>query len=86
MTVDDAKQAIMERLCPEWRRRGEKASWDRETLQRDLNIPATIFSRAVLALVLDGFLVYLSDRPTSLRLDHVGIAHCEKQRYSADNP
>jgi hypothetical protein len=64
MTVDDAKQAILERICPEWRRVGEGASWDRIALQRELDIPPSIFSRAIVELVVDGFLAFMSERPT----------------------
>jgi hypothetical protein len=64
MTVDDAKQAILERICPEWRRVGEGASWDRIVLQRELDIPPSIFSRAIVELVVDGFLAFMSERPT----------------------
>jgi hypothetical protein len=77
MMVDDAKQAILERICPEWRRLGEGASWDRIALQRELDIPPSIFSRAIVELVADGFLAFMSERPTDVRLADAGVALCE---------
>ncbi len=80
MTLDEATQAILDRLCVEWSRRGEDTSCDREALQRDLKIPPAVFSEAIRVLVLGGFLAYMSSSPASVRLDRAGVARCERQR------
>jgi hypothetical protein len=84
MTVDDAKQAILERICPDWRRVGEGASWDRIALQQELDIPPSIFSRAIVELVADGFLAFMAERPTDVRLADAGVALCESPDQSGE--
>jgi len=39
MTLHEAMEVILDRLCVDWRRRGEDRSFDREALQLDLKIP-----------------------------------------------
>lgn len=78
--LEEAKAAILEWMCASGQRWGEKASTDRAILQRELKIDAAVFSQAIRELVADGFLAYVSDKPTSIRLDHAGIAHCEQKK------
>lgn len=35
--IEAAKEAILDRMCVDWRRWGDKAMADREGLQRELN-------------------------------------------------
>jgi hypothetical protein len=80
MTLHEAMEAILDRLCVDWRRRGENISFDREALQLDLKIPPAVFSEAIRVLVLGGFLAYVSSSPASVRLDRGGVAaRCERQ-------
>lgn len=79
MTLDEAMEAILDRLCVDWRRRGEDISFDREALQLDLKIPPAVFSEAIRVLVLGGFLAYVSSSPARVRLDRAGVARCERQ-------
>ena len=79
MTLDEATQAILDRFCVEWRRQGEHASFDHEALQQELKIPTLVLSEAVRVLVLGGFLAYVSSSPASVRLDHAGVARCERR-------
>jgi len=79
MTLHEAMEVILDRLCVDWRRRGEDRSFDREALQLDLKIPPAVFSEAILVLVLGGFLAYVSSSPASVRLDRAGVARCERQ-------
>lgn len=80
MTLDEAMQAILDRFCVEWTRRGEGATFDRETLHLELKIPPVVFSEAIRVLVLSGFLAYMSSSPASVRLDRAGVARCERRR------
>jgi hypothetical protein len=72
-------EAILDWFCVEWRRGGEDASFDREALQRELKLPPAVFSEAIRVLVLGGLLAYVSSSPASMRLDHAGIARCERR-------
>lgn len=76
MVPVDVRTAILNRFCAEWRRAGEQASLDRAALQQELRIPPMAFSQALDALVADGFLKYDT---TSVRIDHSGIAYCERE-------
>ena len=82
MTDEEARTAILEQLCADRKRWGETASSDRDGLQGQLKIPPELFSKAIQALVLDGSLAYVQGKPTSVRLDHHGIAYCERQGLS----
>jgi hypothetical protein len=79
MTLHEAMEAILDRFCVEWSRPGEDASFDREALQLELMIPAEVFSEAIRVLVLGGFLAYASSSPARVRLDHAGVARCERR-------
>jgi hypothetical protein len=79
MTLEEATQAILDRFCVEWRRRGEHVSFDREALHQELKIPLLVFSEAIRILVLGGFLAYVSSSPARVRLDHAGVARCERR-------
>jgi hypothetical protein len=79
MTLHEAMETILDRFCVEWSRGGEDASVDRETLLLELKIPAAVFSEAIRVLVLGGFLAYVSSSPARVRLDHAGVARCERR-------
>jgi hypothetical protein len=73
--VEQAKELILDGMCKLYHRWGDRAQSDREQLQRELNIPPTVFGRAVRELVSNGFLAFVA---TSIRLDRAGVARCEE--------
>jgi len=60
--------------------RGEGTSTDRAILQRALKIDTAVFGQAIHELIANGYLAPVSDKPTSVRLDYAGVAHCERKR------
>ncbi len=78
--LEEAKAAILEWMCAGWQRWGEKTSTDRAILQRALKIDTAVFGQAVHELIANGYLAPVPDKPTSVRLDYAGVAHCERKR------
>jgi hypothetical protein len=78
MDVDEAKTAILKRLCYDYKRYGRGFSLAASALQNELQIPAEVFNDAVNALIAkDMFVERVPFESSQVRLTEAGTLRCK---------
>jgi hypothetical protein len=77
MNVDEAKAAILKRLCDDYKHYGRGSSLAVSQIRKELDIPGEVFGDAMNDLVLKHIaLEHVPERPTHVRLTEAGILNC----------
>ena len=80
MDAKQARELIFERLCREYKERGEDARLNRHTLPDELGIPSHIFKEAMESFTPmgGGVIIELDEDNDYIKLGPGGIARCMK--------